>query len=112
MGKSTEICGNLKPLLHPVVHARTSWLQSCKGHLSYTFDFITEFQGHTDSTMKIDMHIFSACTQYGQKRIHFSRVTYETCERAFPLQMLQDLPIHLQGWDIPYNTLTCTLHPY
>ena len=48
-----------------------------KRHLSYTCDFITEFQGRLDPTMNIDMHIFSACTQYGHKRIHFSRVTYE-----------------------------------
>ena len=34
----------------------------CKGHLSYPCDFITEFQGRIDPTMKIDMHIFSACT--------------------------------------------------
>ena len=57
----------------------------------------------------LDMHIFSACTHYGHKHIHFSR---ETCARAFPLQVLQDLPIHLQGLQVPYNTLTCTLHPY
>ena len=35
----------------------------CKGHLSYT-NFITEYRGHTDPTMEIGMHIFSACTQY------------------------------------------------
>ena len=59
--------------------------------------------------MKIDMHIFSACTQYGHKHINFSRAT---CTRAFPLQVLQDLPIHLQGLHMPYNTLTCILHIY
>ena len=66
----------------------------CKGHLSYTCVFITEFQGRTDPAMKIDIHIFSACA------------------RAFPLQVFQDLPIHLQGLHMLYNTLTCTLHPY
>ena len=88
----------------------------CKAYLRYTCDFITEFiytrKGRTGPAMKIDMHIFSACMQYGHKHIHFSRVTYETCTRAFPLQVLQDLPIHLQGLHMPYNTLTCTLHVY
>ena len=36
----------------------------------------------------------------------------ETCTCAFPLQVLQDLPVHLQGLHVPYYTLTCTLHPY
>ena len=49
----------------------------CKAHLSYPCNFITEFQRRTDPTMKIDMHLFSACTQYGHKHIHFSRVTNE-----------------------------------
>ena len=49
----------------------------CKAHLRYTCDFITEFKDRTGPAMKIDMHIFSACTQYGHKRIHFSRVTYK-----------------------------------
>ena len=48
-----------------------------KGHLSYICDFITEFQGRTDPAMKIDMHIFFACTQYGHTRMHFSKVTYK-----------------------------------
>ena len=30
----------------------------CKGHLSYTFDFMTEYQGFTDPAMSIGMHIF------------------------------------------------------
>ena len=49
----------------------------CKAHLRYTCDFITEFKGHTVPAMKIEMHIFTACSQYGHKRIHFSRVTYQ-----------------------------------
>ena len=36
----------------------------CKGHLSYTCDFLTKYQGRTDPAMKIGMHICSACTQY------------------------------------------------
>ena len=36
----------------------------------------------------------------------------ETCTLAFPLQVLQDLPIHLQGLHMPYNALTWTLHVY
>ena len=62
--------------------------------------------------MEIDMHIFSVCTQNDHKRIHFSRVTYETLTRVFPLQVLQDLPIHLQDLQVSYNTLMCILHPY
>ena len=41
----------------------------CKTHLRYLCDFITEFQCRTDPAMKIDMHIFSTCTQYGHKYI-------------------------------------------
>ena len=41
----------LKPLLHPII--RMSWLRLiCKGHLGYTCDFITEYQGRTDPAMK------------------------------------------------------------
>ena len=49
--------------------------QICEAHLRYPFNFITEFQGCTDTAMKIDVHIFSAYMQYGHKCIHFSRVT-------------------------------------
>ena len=49
----------------------------CKGHLSYPCNFITEYHGRTDPTMKIGMHIFFAYTQYSYKHIHVSRVTYE-----------------------------------
>ena len=48
-----------------------------KGHLSYTCDFIKEYQGGTDPAMKIGMHIFSASTQWSCKIIHISRVTSE-----------------------------------
>ena len=84
----------------------------CKAHLRYTCDFITEFKGHTDPAMKIDMHIFSACMQYGQTHPFLKGNLQETCTRAFPLQVLQDLPIDLQGLHMPYNTLTCPLHVY
>ena len=36
----------------------------------------------------------------------------ETCTHAFSLIMLQVLPIHLQGVQVPYNTLAYTLHVY
>ena len=71
----------LKPLLHPIVCAHTSSLQKnrqiCKAHLRYMCNFITEFQGRTDTAMNIDMHIFSVCTEYGHECNHFSRVTYK-----------------------------------
>ena len=35
----------------------------CKAHLWYTCDFITEFKGRTGPAMKIEVHIFSACTK-------------------------------------------------
>ena len=35
----------------------------CKEPSRHTCNFITESQGRTDPAMKIDMHIFSACTQ-------------------------------------------------
>ena len=59
---------SVKPLLHPIVHARTSCLTEknwliCKGHLRYTCNFRTKYQGCTGPAMKIGMHIFSACTQ-------------------------------------------------
>ena len=100
-------------LLHPMVCVRTSWVTEknqliCKGHLSYTCQLITKYQGHTDPTMKIGMHIFSACTCY--KCIHVSRVNYE--RPAFPLLVLQSLPIQLQGLHVLYNTVMCTWHPY
>ena len=49
----------------------------CKAHLRYTCDVITEFKYCKGPALKIDMHIFCACTQCGHKRIHLSRVTYE-----------------------------------
>ena len=51
--------------------------------------------------MKIGMHIFSACKQYDYK-----------CKRAFSLLVLQDLPIHLQGLHVLYDTLMCILPVY
>ena len=53
---------HVKPLLHPIVHARTSWLQRknrliCMGPSKYTCDFMTEYGGRTDTAMKIGMHI-------------------------------------------------------
>ena len=52
----------LKHLLHPIIHACISWLQRkncliCKGHVSYTCDFITEYQGRRDPTRKIGMQV-------------------------------------------------------
>ena len=49
----------------------------CKALLRYTCNFMTESQGLTDPAMKIYMHIFYACRQYGHKCSHFSRVTYK-----------------------------------
>ena len=59
---------SVKPLLHPIVRACTSWLQRkiawfAKGPSRHTCDFITESQGRTDPAIEIDMNIFSACTQ-------------------------------------------------
>ena len=64
-----------------------------KAHLRYPCNFITEFKGRTDSAMKIDMHIFSACTQCGHKHIHFSRVTYERLVHVhFPCKFCKTSP--------------------
>ena len=83
----------------------------CKGHLSYTGDFITKYQGRTDPTMKIDMHIFSAWTQYGYKIHPYLKGNLrETCTCTFTLPVLQDLSIHLQGLHVLYHACTCPLH--
>ena len=52
----------IKSLLYPIVCVSTSWLQRknqliSKGHKSYKYDFITEYQGRRDPAMKIGMHI-------------------------------------------------------
>ena len=88
-----------------------SWL-ICKGHLNYSCDFIREYKHHTNPTMKISMHIFSTCKQYGYKCIHVSRVTYKRLAYVHSLLVLQDLPINLKGLHVLYDTLTCTLHVY
>ena len=90
-----SIHSTLKPLLHPVVHPgcreKSADLQ---GTLKYLCNFITEFQGSTDAAMKIDMHIFSVCTQYGHKHIHFSRVTYERLAHLhFPCKCCKISPL-------------------
>ena len=75
------IAQHLQPILHPVICAHALVTEKnrliCKGYLRYPCNFITEFQGRSDPAMKMDMQIFSECTQYGHKCIHFSRVTYE-----------------------------------
>ena len=80
--KSADLQGILKVFLTPhrtcmyvLVTEKNQLI--CKGHLRYTCDFITEYQGHTDPTMKTGMHIFSACMHYDYKHIYVSRVTYE-----------------------------------
>ena len=86
------------------MHVRPGYRENrliCKGHL-ITCDFTTKYQGRTDPTMKIGMHIFSACKATLQ----------ETAAHAFFLLVLQDLPIHLKGLRMPYDALTCILHPY
>ena len=115
-------CGiiHLSPSYIPsYVHVRPGYRENrliCKGHLSYTCNFITEFQGRTDPTMKIDMHIFPACMQYGHKCIHFSRVTYERLAHVhFSCECCKISPFigRVAGYlHMLYNTLTCTLHPY
>ena len=80
--KHTDLMCGLSVTLSPsyipsYVHVLPANRLICKGHLSHPCDFITEFQGRKDPVVKIGMHIFSACTQYGHKHINFSRVTYE-----------------------------------
>ena len=56
--------------------------------------------------MKIDIHIFSACTQYGHKHIHFSRVTYEGLAQVHsPCKCCMISPF-------TSRVCTCTLHVY
>ena len=60
--------------VHPGYREKLADLQ---GTLKVPCNFITEFQGRTDPAINIDMHIFSACMQYGHKRIQFSRAIYK-----------------------------------
>ena len=95
-----------------VLVTEKNWL-ICKAHLRYPCNFITEYQSRTDPAMEIDMHIFSTFTQYGDKRIHLSRVTYERLAHMHsPCKCCKILPIYFQGLHVPCNTLACTLHPY
>ena len=68
----------------------------CKGHLRYTCDFLTKYQGRTGPAMKICMHIFSAYTQDIYKRIHASRVTYSRLRQCILLASVVGSP-HLQS---------------
>ena len=61
--------------MYVLVTKKNWWL--CEAHLRYPCNFLAAFQGHINPAMKIDMHIFSVCMQYGDKHIHFSRVTYK-----------------------------------
>ena len=77
-----SVCLSVKPLLHPIVRARTSWLQR----------EISWFARDTSATCailwqnvkvaetlqwKLACTLFSACMQYGYKRIHDSREIYK-----------------------------------
>ena len=65
----------------------------CKGHLSYTCDFITEFRGRRDLAMKIGMHIiFSVLTKWLQVHPYLKGNLQETWARAFSLLVLDVLP--------------------
>ena len=72
---------DLKPLLHPIVRARMSWLQRKIVYLQGTPKLHLRFYNRISKSHRPrseNWHAqFSACTQYGYKRIHISRVTYE-----------------------------------
>ena len=56
--------------------------------------------------MKLAMHIFSSCTQYGHRRIHFSRITNERLAHVhFSRRCSKISPFTCR-------VCTCTLHVY
>ena len=84
----------VKPLLHPIIRACNYNYRKnrliCKGHLSFTYDFITEYQGR--------MQTFYACMQYGYKCIHVSRVTSLDLHTCILLASVARSPHSLAGF--------------
>ena len=83
----------------------------CKGHLSYTCDFITEYETHRDPHnenwhVHCSLHACSMATNASMSQGKFTRGL------GMCILLASVLHVSLHGLHMPYDTLTCTLHVY
>ena len=80
-----------------VLVTEKNWL-ICRGHLSYTCNFITEFWGYGDSAMKIGMHmIICVLAAWLQMHPYPKGNIWETWAHAFSVLVFHILPSYLKG---------------